>query len=151
MLDVGDLAPEFEIQDQDGRRVTLTGLLDGGPLLLFFYPHDFGLVCTREACAFRDRHQDLVEKGTRVAGISPQAPESHRQFRDAHGLPYPLLSDPEKKAVAAFGVDGPLGMVRRVSFLIGSDRRILGRAVSGLFLGKHRDLIGKALEDAPGG
>lgn len=151
MLDVGDLAPDFELEDQDGRRVTLGGLLDAGPLLLFFYPNDFGLVCTKEACAFRDRHETLESSGTRVAGVSPQGPESHRQFRESLDLPYPLLADPERKVIQAFGVEGPLGMVRRASFLIGPDRRIRGRAVSGFFLGKHRNLMKQALEDAPGG
>lgn len=145
MLDVGDTAPEFELEDHERKPVSLTGFLSRGPLLLFFYPNDFGLVCTREACAFREGYQDLEKNGTNVAGISPQPPESHRQFRDSLSLPFPLLSDPEKEVIGAFGVKGPLGLtVRRATFLIGPDRRILRRAVADLFLGEHRKLIREA-------
>jgi peroxiredoxin Q/BCP len=120
MLAKGTRAPEFELADQDGREHTLKSLLAGGPLILYFYPADFTPGCTKEACSFRDLHQDLMKAKLRVVGVSPQDVASHRKFADEHGLNFPLLADPDKVAVKAYDVDGPLGFgVRRGSFLIG--------------------------------
>ncbi|TDJ25528.1 MAG: peroxiredoxin [Gammaproteobacteria bacterium] len=147
MLKVGDTAPDFALEEFDGPETTLSELLDGKSLVVYFYPADFSPVCTREACALRDRHDALREVGVRVLGVSPQGRESHRRFRESYQLPFALLSDPSRKVIDAFGVNGPLGFgVRRATFLIGPDRVIRTRAVAEIFLGSHMDLIQAAID-----
>lgn len=147
MLKVGDTAPDFALEEFDGPETTLSELLDGKSLVVYFYPADFSPVCTREACALRDRHDALREVGVRVLGVSPQGRESHRRFRESYQLPFALLSDPSRKVIDAFGVNGPLGFgVRRAPFLIGPDRVIRTRAVAEIFLGSHMDLIQAAID-----
>jgi len=119
MLSTGERAPDFALPDQDGREQRLSKLLNGQALILYFYPADFTPGCTREACDIRDLHAQILSAGLRIVGVSPQAPESHRRFREQHHLPFMLLSDVDKVAVKAFDVDGPLGIgVRRATFLI---------------------------------
>lgn len=145
MLAPGDTAPAFELPDHDGRLVSLEQLLADGPLLLFFYPADFTPICTREVCLFRDRHADLSAAGVSLAGISPNDSDSHARFRERYGLNYPLLADPEKFAIRAFGVTGPLRIgVRRASFVIGPDRVIRAAVRADLRLEPHDRLIHKA-------
>src|SRR4029450_177609 len=97
MYTKGSLAPEFELADQSGSIRTLSSLLSDGPLILYFYPADFTPGCTKEACSFRDLHQDLMKANLRVVGVSPQDVESHRKFAGKHGLSFTLLADPDKK------------------------------------------------------
>ncbi len=150
MLKTGDLAPDFELKDQKGNTVRLADLLAGGELIVYFYPADFTPLCTREACAFRDRYEDLVELNVQVVGVSPQNSSSHKRFAEAFSLPFPLLSDTKKAAIRAYGVDGPLGFgVRRVTFLIEPSRTIKNRVVSDLFLGSHLALIKEVLTAPP--
>ena len=102
MLKNGTKAPEFDLEDQTGRRRTLKALLADGPLILYFYPADFTPGCTKEACTFRDLQTDLLKAKLRVVGVSPQSVESHERFAAKHGLEFPLLSDPQKaKAMGA--------------------------------------------------
>lgn len=146
MLNIDDIAPAFEARDQNDTAHSLSGLLASGPLVLYFYPADFTPVCTREACAFRDRFEDLNALSVQVVGVSPQDARSHRRFADAYSLPFPLLCDEGKKIIRSYGVDGPLGFgVRRVTFFIKSDSRIANRVVSDFFVGSHLDLIKKVL------
>ena len=88
MLKNGELAPDFELPDQDGRKRRLSDLVDGKPLIVYFYPADFTPGCTKEACDLRDLHAQILASGLRVVGVSPQSPESHRRFRDEHALPF---------------------------------------------------------------
>jgi peroxiredoxin Q/BCP len=90
MLKPGDRAPEFTLHDQDGRERSLTSLLGDGALILYFYPADFTPGCTAEACTLRDLHTDILRAGLRVVGISPQEPDSHREFRAKYNLPFTL-------------------------------------------------------------
>lgn len=146
MLKRGDKAPEFTLADQDGNTVTLAGLLEQGPLLLYFYPADFTPGCTKEACDIRDMHDDISDVGIKVVGISPQGEDSHSRFRDKHRLPFTLLADEDKVAVKAFGVEGPLGIsVRRATFLIAQDGTIEDVVVADLMIGKHGDFIRQAV------
>ena len=146
MLNPGDQAPSFTLSDHTGQPTTLKEFLDCGPLLLFFYPADFSPVCTREACLFRDRYAELAAAGVQVAGISTNTAESHRRFGERNALPYPLLADPDKVAIRAFGVDGPLGIgLRRASFLIDRDGTIRLAVRADLRLKPHAALIEEAL------
>ena len=147
MLQPGTEAPDFVLEDDEGNERSLSGLLEEGPLILYFYPADFTPGCTREACSIRDIHNDIQSVGLRVAGISPQSVESHQKFRDEYGLPFILLSDPDKVAVSAYDVDGRFGIgVRRATFLIGSDRTIEDAVIANLRIDRHKEFIENAIE-----
>jgi len=147
MLAKGAKAPDFELADQDGRKHTLKALLADGPLILYFYPADFTPGCTKEACSFRDLHQELMKAKLRVVGVSPQDVASHRRFADEHSLNFPLLADPDKVAVKAYDVDGPLGFgVRRGTYLIGRDGRIEDAVLADLRIGAHEAFVRNAIK-----
>jgi len=146
MLTKGSVAPEFELADQSGGKRTLSSLLSDGPLILYFYPADFTPGCTKEACSFRDLHQDLVRANLRVVGISPQDTDSHRRFAEKHGLNFTLLADPDKKVIKAYDVNGPLGIgVRRGTYLIGRDGRIRDSVLADFRIGAHEAFVKNAL------
>jgi peroxiredoxin Q/BCP len=146
MLEKGSKAPDFELADQTGRKRTLTGLLTDGPLILYFYPADFTPGCTKEACSFRDLHQELLKAGLRIVGVSPQDTDSHRRFAEKHALNFTLLSDPDKKVVKAYGLDGPLGFgVRRGTYLIDKDGRIRDSVLADLRIGAHEAFVKAAM------
>ena len=149
MLRIGDTAPEFQLKDQQGSLQTLSSLVSTGEVVLYFYPADFTPVCTKEACAFRDAHEDLAKLSVQVVGISPQSSESHLRFAARYELPFPLLCDSEKVVIQAYGVDGLLGFgVRRVTYLIDQSRQIINRVVADLFVGSHMELVRKVLSQA---
>jgi len=151
MLKNGTRAPEFDLEDQHGKRHTLKSLLAEGPLILYFYPADFTPGCTKEACSFRDLQKDLVAARLRVVGVSPQDAESHQRFAAKHGLNFPLLADPDKKAVKAYDVDGPLGFgVRRGTYLIGADGTIKDSVLADLRIAEHEAFVKRALEAGAG-
>lgn len=146
MLPIGETAPDFSLPDQDGRERSLSGLSQGGPLILYFYPADFTPGCTREACDLRDLHTRILSAGLKVVGVSPQSPESHRKFRDQHSLPFILLSDEQKTAIRAYDVDGPLGIgVRRATFLIDRKQRIVDAVLADLRISRHQEFVAKAI------
>jgi len=147
MLEVGDRAPAFELPDHAGQTVSLADLLASGPAVLFFYPGDFTPICTREACMVRDVHAELAAAGVRVAGISPDSPDKHKQFRERYELNYALLSDERKAAIAAYDVQGPLGLgVRRVSYLIAPDGTVRDRLRADFQVARHEAFLRRALE-----
>ena len=80
MLNVGDVAPEFILPDENGEDVSLTKRLQESAVVLYFYPADFTPGCTKEACAIRDIHDDILSVGLDVIGVSPQDRDSHRRF-----------------------------------------------------------------------
>ena len=148
MLRIGDTAPSFQLKDQSGSIVSLDQIAANGDLILYFYPADFSPVCTAEACAFRDSYEGVSSIGAQIVGVSPQSVDSHRRFSTRFSIPFPLLSDPHKKVIGAYGVDGPFGFgVRRATFLIDSSKIIQNRVVSELFVGSHTDLLKKTLRE----
>ena len=148
MLKEGSRAPSFTGTDQTGKRIDLAELLETGPVLLYFYPADFTPICTAQACAFRDRAEDLARHDVQIVGVSPQSESSHQRFSDAYELPFPLIPDTGKSIIRNYGVDGPLGFgVRRATFLINQDGVIAKRVVSDLFVGSHTDFIRSVLEN----
>ena len=95
----------------------------------------------------RDAHAELATRGIQVVGVSPQGSESHKRFRAAHELPYPLLADPGKTAIRAWGADGPLGIgVRRITYLVGADGRIRDALRADFRIARHEELVRRALE-----
>lgn len=146
MLKPGVEAPDFTLPDQDGRPRRFADLLAGRPMILYFYPADFTPGCTREACDLRDLHARILAAGLRVAGISPQPPDSHRRFRQQHDLPFVLLSDEDKAVIRAYGVDGPLGIgVRRATFLVDAQRRIQDAVLADFRVGRHQAFVERAI------
>lgn len=124
-LAAGDPAPPFCLPGTDGGQYCLSQF-HGRWLVVYFYPRDHTSGCTRQACMFRDRFQELRRTGAALLGISLDSPQRHRQFADRQGLPFPLLSDADGSVSQAFGVLfrlGPLRFARRVTFVID-----LGRA-----------------------
>ena len=137
----GDIAPDFELPDQDGTPRRLTELLAGGPVVLFFYPAAMTRGCTAEACHFRDLAAEYRAAGVQRVGISRDPVEKQKHFADTYVFDYPLLSDPDLKTIAAYGVRrklnlGPLS-TRRMTFVIGTDRRILDVIHSELDMNQH--------------
>jgi peroxiredoxin Q/BCP len=129
-LNPGDAAPDFTLPDADGRPVSLAAYR-GGRLILFAYPAAMTPGCTKEACDFRDAGAVLADAGLAVVGLSPDKPAKLGQFRDAHDLPYPLLSDPDKAVLTAYGAYGEKQLygktvtgVIRSTFVIGADGRV---------------------------
>ena len=146
MLKPGDLAPEFFLSDENGNEVSLTQLLQPGPIILYFYPADFTPGCTKEACTFRDIHDDILSVGLRIVGVSPQDAETHARFKDEHNLPFTLLCDPEKVAIKMYDVDGPFGKgVRRVTYLVTQGQKIQDALQADVMVGKHRGFVQKAI------
>lgn len=150
MLKIGDTAPDFELQNEDGEPISLEDLLeDEQPLILYFYPADFTPVCTQEACSIRDIHDDILDANLNVVGVSPQSVASHQRFKKSHKLPFPLLFDEGKKVIQAYGLNGPMGFgVRRTTFLIDWDKTILNRVNSEFFVGSHIKFIKGAIKSA---
>jgi peroxiredoxin Q/BCP len=146
MLKAGERAPEFTLPDETGTDRSLTELLSSGAIVLYFYPADFTPGCTRQACVFRDLHDEVQRAGLRVVGISPQSPESHAKFRAKYNLPFVLLSDQHKAVVKMYGVNGPLGIgVRRASYLIDGGRRIRDSILADFMIAKHAEFVRKAI------
>jgi len=138
MLSIGDKAPDFSGKDQHGKAVTLSSLLERGKLVLYFYPKDFTPVCTAQACTFRDATSDLAELGSNVVGVSGDTAESHERFAQKHSVPFSLLSDPDHRIIKAYAATWPLfGRIRRVTYVIGTDGRILGAFNHELSAAKH--------------
>jgi thioredoxin-dependent peroxiredoxin len=145
MLAMGARAPEFTLPDQDEQNVSLSTLLRHGPLILYFYPADFTPGCTREACALRDLHGEILQAGLDIAGVSPQDPASHRTFREKYHLPFTLLSDVDKSVIRMYDVRGPLGFgVRRGTYLIDQARYIRGAVLADFRIAEHEDFARKA-------
>ena len=146
MLNVGDTAPDFELQDQHGDIQTLDACLTNGKAIIYFYPFDFSPVCTAEACAFRDSLANVPDLGVSVVGISPQSAQSHAQFAQLHNLNFTLLSDTRLQAIAAYGVKGPFGLgVRRATFLVNIDKQIEKRVVADFSSTTHVKLLKETL------
>lgn len=129
MLRAGDKAPEFTAADQDGKSVSLAGILAAGKkVILYFYPKDNTPGCTAEACSLRDGYSELLKKGFVVLGVSADNEASHRKFIEKHQLPFTLLVDADHKIAEAYGTWGEkkfmgrtyMGMIR-TTFIIGTD------------------------------
>ena len=129
-LEVGDPAPAFSLPDADGNTVSLADYR-GQKLIVYFYPAASTPGCTKQACGFRDNLADLNGAGLAVVGISPDRPAKLAKFRDAEQLTFPLLSDPEREVLTAWGAYGEKKMygktvqgVIRSTFVVDEDGKI---------------------------
>ncbi|MCV7433900.1 peroxiredoxin [Mycolicibacterium bacteremicum] len=146
-MQTGDQVAEFELPDQTGTVRSLTSLLADGPIVLFFYPAAMTPGCTKEACHFRDLAGEFAAVGASRVGISTDSVDKQAKFADQQRFDYPLLSDADGTVATAFGVKrgllGKLMPVKRTTFVIDTDRRILQVISSEFSMDTHAD---KALE-----
>ncbi len=105
-LKVGDKAPEFTVNDQDGNLVS-TSDFQGKKWVVFFYPKADTPGCTAEACNLRDNYEALKKEGYELLGVSADSEKRQKKFKEKYHLPFPLLADEDKKVIQAFGVWGP--------------------------------------------
>ncbi len=102
-LKEGMSAPSFEGVDQEGRTIKLSDFA-GRKLVLYFYPKDNTSGCTAEACSLRDSHEEFLNKGFAVVGVSADSEKSHKGFAEKYSLPFPLIADTSRKIVNDYGV-----------------------------------------------
>lgn len=147
-LKAGDKAPNFNLQDQNGNKVTLANF-KGRKLLVYFYPKANTSGCTKQACSIRDANDDLDLADVAAIGISPDLPDKQKKFDDKHSLSFPLLSDPDHQVAEAYGAWGEKKMygksfigIIRSSFLI--DEK--GKIVQAWYKVKPLDTIPKMLD-----
>lgn len=142
-MKTGDTAPDFELPDQNGTPRTLSTLLADGPVVLFFYPAAMTPGCTREACHFRDVGEEFAAVGAQRVGISIDAVEKQAKFAGMNSFDYPLLSDADGSVAAQFGVKrgllGKLMPVKRTTFVIDTDRKVLDVIGSEFNFNSHAD------------
>jgi len=104
-LEPGDTAPAFSLPDADGTKVALKDF-KGRKVVVYFYPAAMTPGCTKQACDFRDNLRAFDKAGFEVVGISPDKPEKLAKFRETEKLTFPLLSDPDRKVLEAYGAYG---------------------------------------------
>ncbi|HEY9070841.1 MAG TPA: peroxiredoxin [Candidatus Ozemobacteraceae bacterium] len=121
-MNVGERAPEFTLNDQDGKPVSLADFRGKQTVVVFFYPKDESPVCTIEACGFRDLTPSFADAGAAVLGISSDDAAKHRKFADQYRLSFPLLADTDGAVRRAFGVPATLWLIPgRVTYVIDRD------------------------------
>lgn len=151
-IEPGEKAPDFTLPADDGTKVKLSGLR-GNPVVLYFYPRDDTPGCTREACSFRDRKEDLAKTGAKVLGVSTDDVASHEKFRDKYSLNFPLLADTEHAVAEKYGAwrektrFGKTSMgVQRSTYLIDS-QGVVRKVWKNVSVDGHDDQILKAIEE----
>lgn len=148
-LRIGQRAPELDATSSSGERLRLSDFLGKKIVVLYFYPRDFTFVCTRETCGFRDAEPELAAEDAVVIGVSVDSDESHRRFATEYGVPFALVSDPDRKLADAYETTGKLGRLlgrnARVTYVIDKRGLIAGVFDSELRASAHvdgvRDLV----------
>jgi len=144
-MDAGDTVSDFELEDETGTPRRLSEFLARGSVVLFFYPAAMTAGCTAESCHFRDLAGEFADRGSQPIGISLDPVSKQREFAERYGLGVPLLSDRAGAVARQFGVKrrfGPIP-VKRWTFVIGSDRRVIEVIKSEVRMDLHAD---RALE-----
>jgi peroxiredoxin Q/BCP len=147
-LKEGQKAPLFEGTDQDNNRIKLSDFA-GKKVILYFYPKDNTPGCTAEACNLRDNYDELMKKGFKVIGISPDNEKSHKGFAGKYSLPFTLIADQDKKILMAYGTWGEKNMygktvtgVLRTTFII-DEKGIIEKIISKVDTANHTEQIYK--------
>jgi thioredoxin-dependent peroxiredoxin len=124
-LKVGDKAPDFTLLDTDGLPVTLSKLLEKGPVIVAFYPRAMTPGCTKQNEALRDHMGDAQARGAQVIGVSTDPVDRQKEFKTKSRIPYPLLSDPKGEVVEKYpGKMALLGFAKRANFVVGQDGKV---------------------------
>jgi thioredoxin-dependent peroxiredoxin len=124
MVAIGEPAPDFQAPDQDGTPFRLSSL-KGAPVVLYFYPKADTPGCTIESKGFQAHLGEFAAKGVRVVGVSVDDCPAQKAFANKYGLKFPLIADTQKEVTGLYGVLGPHGVARRVSFLIDRDGKVV--------------------------
>lgn len=140
-MNIGDVVDDFQLPDETGEVRSLSGLLEKGAVVLFFYPAALSPGCTAEACHFRDLAAELAEVGAQPVGISADSADKQAEFAGKHALGYPLLSDVDGAVAKTFGVRRgfALAPTKRQTFVIDTDRRVLEVIKSEIRMSVHAD------------
>lgn len=137
-VNIGDIAPDFELKDKDKNLVKLSDYRGEKSVVVYFYPKDETPGCTAQACSFRDSYDDFKEAGAEVIGISSDGTGSHEGFATNHQLQFVLLSDPIGKVRKAYGAYDMFGMIPgRVTFVINKEGKVIHKFDSQLSPTKH--------------
>lgn len=140
----GEFVPSVVLKDQEKKAFDLGSLKGKGPFVVYFYPKNFTPGCTKEACEFRDKYQDFKDLGAEVIAISSDSEASHQKFMNEYNLPFIFLSDKNKEARKAFGVQSSfLGLVPGRETFVFDKKGILRMRYNSLDASKH---MSKALE-----
>jgi peroxiredoxin Q/BCP len=154
LLKVGDAAPDFDVKSSKGESLRLADFRGKKNVVLYFYPKDETPVCTKEACGFRDMYEDLTAADTQIIGVSPDSDASHEAFARKQRITFPLVSDPQKKLAASYGATGGLlglvGMLKRVTYVIGKDGKIAAVVQNMFSADAHFDAVKNALGELTG-
>ncbi|TNJ36996.1 peroxiredoxin [Prosthecochloris vibrioformis] len=144
MLSEGTKAPAFSLPDAEGKNVSLSDYANR-KVLLVFYPGDDTPVCTTQLCSYRDNFSEFSKRDIQVLGISTDTVESHKQFAEKHELPFPLLSDHDKKVSRQYDAIDFLGMSKRAYVLVDENGviRLSFNDLLPLFYQSTRDLFAK--------
>ncbi len=150
-LRVGQKAPDFDVTSSAGQKLKLSDFEGKKNVVLYFYPGDFTLVCTRETCGFRDSYAELAGNDTEVIGVSVDSDESHQRFAREYNVPFALVSDTSKSLSQSYDATGLLGRLmgktNRVTYVIDKRGYIAGVFDSELRASAHvdgvRDLVQK--------
>ena len=142
-LRVGQKAPDFSVTSSSGQKLGLRDFVGKKNVVLYFYPGDFTLVCTRETCGFRDSYAELASKDTEVIGVSVDSDESHQRFAKEHDVAFPLVSDRDKALAQRYEATGLfsrlLGKTGRITYVIDKNGYIAGVFASQLRASAHVD------------
>ena len=155
-IEPGETAPDFTLPATGGREITLSDLR-GSPVVLYFYPKDDTPGCTKEACAFRDRSDEIGERGAVVLGVSPDSVESHESFREKYDLGFPLLADEDHEVAERYGAwreknlygNKTMG-IQRSTFVIDPDGTV-AKVWKRVRVDGHDEAVLEALDELDGG
>ena len=140
-LNIGDMAPDFELLNQAGKPVSLSQYQGKKHVVLYFYPKDETPGCIKEACAFRDQYEAFIDAKAEVIGVSGDSVDSHKLFQLNRQLPFQLLSDPKNQVRKEYGVASTmLGLVPgRETFVISKEGDIRYHFASQVKIQPHID------------
>jgi peroxiredoxin Q/BCP len=154
-LQVGQAAPEFDVvgqQDGATRPLRLSEFRGKKNVVLYFYPHDFTPVCTKETCGFRDLYEELADDDVEVIGVSVDDDASHARFATKYGVKFPLVADPEKTLAKRYQATSLLrdimGASKRLTYVIDKQGVIVAAFESQLRASQHVDGVKAALAKA---
>ena len=142
----GDNAPDFEGPTTEGKTLGLKDFLGKKNVVLYFYPKDDTPGCTKEACSFRDNLQPIRSLGAEIIGVSVDSVESHKKFSTKFSLPFPLISDKEKRIAKAYGVLRVTGTTNRVTFIIDKNGKI-AKIFPKVDVSKHTEEVVAAIKE----
>jgi peroxiredoxin Q/BCP len=148
-IKAGDPAPYFEGLTSDGTKLSLRDIVGKKNVVLYFYPKDDTPGCTKEACSFRDNIKPIRDLGAEIVGVSLDSVASHKKFADKYHLPFPLLSDKDKRITTAYGALKKTDTsASRVTYIIDKEGKI-ARIFPKVDVTKHTEEIVAALKELP--